>query len=102
VNEQERAAFRAFVREHHPDRGGDPEVFVAGLARFGSTPRADSDPDRPPEDRSDDGRYDAPVEVVAPMPFAVRVGVALIRTWHRRRNTRVDQPHRPNHVRRTT
>ena len=36
MNERERAAFRAFVREHHPDRGGDPEVFVAGLARFGA------------------------------------------------------------------
>jgi hypothetical protein len=26
---------------------------------------------------------------VRPMPFPVRVGVALIRTWHRRRNQRV-------------
>jgi hypothetical protein len=73
VNEQERSAFRAFVREHHPDRGGDPEVFVAGLARFGVAER-----------------YDAPVEVVTPLPFPVRVGVALIRTWHRRHNRRVE------------
>lgn len=29
-----RRAFRAFVRTHHPDRGGDPEAFVAGLAAF--------------------------------------------------------------------
>jgi hypothetical protein len=78
VNEEERAAYRAFVREHHPDRGGDPEAFVAGLARFREAAR--------PED---DARYDAPVEVVAPLPFPVRVGVALIRTWHRRRNQRV-------------
>jgi hypothetical protein len=81
VNEQERAAFRAFVREHHPDRGGDPEVFVAGLARFGQ---------RSAEPPPDDPRFDAPVEVVSPLPFPVRVGVALIRTWHRRRNTRVE------------
>ncbi|TQM13907.1 hypothetical protein [Pseudonocardia kunmingensis] len=81
MNEQERAAFRAFVREHHPDRGGDPEVFVAGLARFGQAP-----PEPPP----DDPRFDAPIEVVTPLPFPVRVGVALIRTWHRRRNTRVE------------
>jgi hypothetical protein len=29
-----RQARRAFVREHHPDRGGDPGAFVEGLARF--------------------------------------------------------------------
>jgi len=78
VNEEERAAYRAFVRENHPDRGGDPEVFVAGLARFREDGVAE-----------DDARYDAPVEVVRPLPFPVRVGVALIRTWHRRRNQRV-------------
>lgn len=27
-----RRALREFVRTHHPDRGGDPAVFVAGLA----------------------------------------------------------------------
>jgi hypothetical protein len=78
VNETERAAYRAFVREHHPDRGGDPEVFVAGLARFreaGYTPAPD------------DPRWDGPVEIVTPLPAPVRVAVALIRTlrWHRRR-----------------
>ena len=78
MNEEERAAYRAFVRENHPDRGGDPEVFVAGLARF-----------REAGVGEDDARYDAPVEVVHPLPFPVRVGVALIRTWHRRRNQRV-------------
>jgi hypothetical protein len=78
VNEEQRAAYRAFVRENHPDRGGDPEVFVAGLARFREAGIVEDDP-----------RYDAPVEVVRPLPFPVRVGVALIRTWHRRRNQRV-------------
>ncbi|MCP2334872.1 hypothetical protein [Actinomadura rupiterrae] len=29
----ERAAFRAWVRAHHPDLGGDPEAFAAGLRR---------------------------------------------------------------------
>jgi hypothetical protein len=74
VNEHERAAYRAFVRENHPDRGGDPDVFAAGLERFR---------------RAQQDRDDAPVEVVRPLPFPVRVGVALIRTWHRRRNHRV-------------
>jgi hypothetical protein len=80
VDAEQRAAFRAFVREHHPDRGGDPEAFVAGLARFGPVPSV-----TPPDER----RYDGPVEVVGPLPFPVRVGVALIRTWRRHRQTRV-------------
>lgn len=29
----ERAAFRAWVRDHHPDRGGDPQAFAAELRR---------------------------------------------------------------------
>ena len=85
MNEQERSEFRAFVREHHPDRGGDPEVFKAGLARFGVTAPLPPNPATDPDDR-----YDAPVEVVPPLPFAVRVGVALIRTWHRQRRRRVE------------
>ncbi|MFF5258418.1 hypothetical protein ACFY4C_05690 [Actinomadura viridis] len=30
---RERAAFRAWVRAHHPDAGGDPEAFAEGLCR---------------------------------------------------------------------
>lgn len=30
------AARREFVRTHHPDRGGDPETFMTGLAGFDS------------------------------------------------------------------
>jgi hypothetical protein len=88
VNEQERAAFRAFVRDNHPDRGGDPDVFVAGLARFRSGPEQipPADPDDP---RWDDPRWDAPVEFVEPLPAPVRVAVALIRTWHRHRRRHV-------------
>ncbi|MQA10075.1 MAG: hypothetical protein GEU98_16270 [Pseudonocardiaceae bacterium] len=54
----DRAAFRAFVRMHHPDVGGDPEVFIAGVNRFnrGENPFAAQ---QPPKDR-----YDAPIEVV--------------------------------------
>ena len=33
---EQRAAFRRFVREHHPDRGGDPAVFAAGVRAFRS------------------------------------------------------------------
>lgn len=79
----ERAAFRAFVREHHPDRGGDPEVFVRGLARFRPAARAGGAD-------LDAEAAEAPVETVTPLPLPVRVAVALIRTvrWHRHRRVR--------------
>ena len=35
--DERRRARRAFVREHHPDRGGDPDAFTEGLARLDST-----------------------------------------------------------------
>lgn len=31
----ERAARREFIRSAHPDRGGDPDAFIAGLESFG-------------------------------------------------------------------
>ncbi|WP_285567496.1 hypothetical protein [Actinoallomurus iriomotensis] len=36
---RDRAAFAAWVRTHHPDVGGDPAEFAAGLVRMraGST-----------------------------------------------------------------
>jgi hypothetical protein len=89
VTPEERAAYRAFVRENHPDRGGDPEVFRAGLARFRAAEQAASSAADGDEAGDETARYDAPVEVVRPLPFPVRVGVALIRTWHRRRSQRV-------------
>ncbi|GAC1328635.1 MAG: hypothetical protein NVSMB13_15850 [Mycobacteriales bacterium] len=33
-SDDDRAAFRAFVQANHPDHGGDPETFRAGLAAF--------------------------------------------------------------------
>ena len=32
--DQRAAARRAFIREHHPDRGGDPQVFITGLQQL--------------------------------------------------------------------
>lgn len=83
---QERSAYRAFVREHHPDRGGDPDTFVAGMAAL-----------REPADRP--RAHDPPVEVVPDVPFPVRVAIALLRTVRRHRRTRVDRPG-PDHPRR--
>ncbi len=54
MNDGSAPTFRAFVREHHPDRGGDPDVFVAGLARFGAGDRRVGSTAGP-----DDRRYDA-------------------------------------------
>ncbi|GAA3753212.1 hypothetical protein HDA32_004495 [Spinactinospora alkalitolerans] len=36
---EERRAFREWALENHPDRGGDPEVFAEGLARWRRCPR---------------------------------------------------------------
>ncbi len=34
-----RRARREFIRTHHPDRGGDPAAFAAGLAAYDRRPR---------------------------------------------------------------
>lgn len=73
-----RAAFRAFVRAHHPDVGGDPDVFAAGLAEFRAA-RA-SRPEQRPRDR-----YDAPVVVV----HRSRGPRAVLRRIHRWRARRI-------------
>jgi hypothetical protein len=31
ADDRERAAFRRWARENHPDVGGDPDVFAAGV-----------------------------------------------------------------------
>lgn len=54
---ERRTAFRAFVRAHHPDVGGDPAEFAAGLARFRAAETA--------RESEVDSRYDAPVSFVA-------------------------------------
>lgn len=40
TGEEFRRSRRAFVQAHHPDRGGDPVAFAAGLARFDELLRA--------------------------------------------------------------
>lgn len=34
------SARRAFIRANHPDVGGDPDAFIAGLAAFDGPPAA--------------------------------------------------------------
>jgi hypothetical protein len=74
---EERAAYRRWVRDHHPDVGGDPEEFAAGLARLrAATSGAGSGC---PERRRRD-RYDAPVAIV---PDHQRLRAAARRLWRR-------------------
>lgn len=40
MDEARRRAYREFIRTHHPDVGGDPAVFAAGLAEFRAAPPA--------------------------------------------------------------
>jgi hypothetical protein len=69
---------RAFVKEHHPDRGGDPDAFVAGLEALRRPPSEPLDP-----------RFDRPVEFATTPPLPVRIVVAAIRTARRRARTRL-------------
>jgi hypothetical protein len=39
---------RDFIRSHHPDRGGDPDAFMAGLRSFAENPANPADPDLGP------------------------------------------------------
>lgn len=84
-----RAEFREFVRTHHPDRGGDPDVFVTGMARFAAERPVPGPPVPAPEDL--DPRYDRPVEFTTPYPLPLRVAVALIRTVRKQRAGRTVQ-----------
>lgn len=76
-----RAEFRAFVRENHPDVGGDPQEFVTGLARFGhgrGQPRS-TPSDSEAEQETD--RYDAPV-FFTPRTTGV---TGRVKRWRQRR-----------------
>ncbi|MEJ2860191.1 hypothetical protein [Actinomycetospora flava] len=77
-----RAARRAFVRAHHPDRGGDPVAFREGLAAHGAA-------GRPPGPGADDPRLDAPIVVVPDGRLARlgRFGRRLARRYDPRRGS---------------
>ena len=46
-DKHQRARRREFIRGHHPDRGGDPATFIAGLDRFDGEPGGSSELPRP-------------------------------------------------------
>ncbi|WP_245975559.1 hypothetical protein [Amycolatopsis palatopharyngis] len=74
-----RARFRAFVREHHPDVGGDPQEFLAGLDRFRRT--RDQTPPEAGTDEPGHDRFDAPVYFAAREPGMV----GRVKRWRQRR-----------------
>lgn len=76
-------AFRAFVRSNHPDVGGDPAVFVAGLESLRRN--NSSDTGRRGEPSDDDPRFDAPIVVVA-KPAGLRGLPARFAQWRPRRS----------------
>jgi hypothetical protein len=49
ADNRRRVARREFIRDHHPDRGGDPDDFIAGLARMDTPESASGPPAVPPE-----------------------------------------------------
>jgi hypothetical protein len=74
---EDRAAFREFVRTHHPDVGGDPAEFAEGLARFRA---GESASNTVASNTVDDSRYEAPISFVVN-----RRGVAAVLAKFRRR-----------------
>ncbi|MGW0518486.1 hypothetical protein [Crossiella sp. NPDC003009] len=79
----DRAAFREYVRRHHPDVGGDPVAFAAAVAAYRR---------RQAEAESEvDDRFDAPVEIVV-TPRGIRGIATRIGRWRakRRRPPRVN------------
>lgn len=81
-----RAALRAFVRAHHPDVGGDPEVFARGLAELRRAERRARFGADGPTARDDRG--DAPIVVVR-RPRGLR---GLVHRWRSRRARRKRGP----------
>jgi len=76
-----RAQRRAFIRDHHPDRGGDPDAFIEGLRHLAGPDRparsvdsqrsAQHQPRRPPVAQPDSPPPASPNDPVAPV-FAYR------------------------------
>ncbi|MEW2506808.1 hypothetical protein AB0878_40785 [Amycolatopsis sp. NPDC047767] len=76
----EKAAYREFVRAHHPDAGGDAEAFREGLARFHQVDRSARQPESRPAES---------VSFVVRRRGLTRVLAALAARRRRKRRTRV-------------
>ncbi|GAA3524024.1 hypothetical protein GCM10022222_02930 [Amycolatopsis ultiminotia] len=78
-SDADRAAYREFVRTHHPDVGGDPAEFAAGLRRFRDRTTTTEQAPVP----------DAPVIFVTRQGALPRLVSALAARRKRKRNPRV-------------
>ncbi|MBB4684256.1 J domain-containing protein [Amycolatopsis jiangsuensis] len=81
-SEADRAAYREFVRTHHPDVGGDPAEFAAGLREFHDRAAATAS-------RSEEPGPDAPVIFVTRQRGLPRIVSAFSARRQRKRNPRV-------------
>ncbi|SFE06471.1 hypothetical protein SAMN04487819_107160 [Actinopolyspora alba] len=77
-----RVRLREFVRANHPDVGGDPEVFAAGVAELQSARDGVRSPSETPNTLPGE-RGDGPVVLVR--RHGLRGLLARIREWRARR-----------------
>ena len=75
-----RQSRRAFIRTHHPDIGGDPADFVAGLAGLDAEPHAESaaEPDATPSTNATAGSR-ADTQAQPDQPWPVSLTTVLLR-----------------------
>ena len=87
---ERRRAFRAFVRAHHPDVGGDPAVFAATVAAYRALERDQPAPGarRPPTDAEARSRSSA---VIAPAVGPAAASTSPLAAVHQSRTRQGDQ-----------
>ncbi|MGH3631973.1 MAG: hypothetical protein ACRDRL_31595 [Sciscionella sp.] len=81
--DHDRAEYRAFIRRHHPDVGGDPEFFRLGLARYRDAGGPESRRGAPDSGSAQD-RFDGPISFVATRR-GLPGGIDWVARWWQRR-----------------
>ncbi|WP_409465446.1 hypothetical protein [Amycolatopsis sp. GA6-003] len=82
-SEADKAAYRRFVRTHHPDVGGDPDEFAAGLREFRRGPHHENAAGAEPAPRGES------LVFVRRSRAVPRLLAALAERRRRKRNPRV-------------
>jgi hypothetical protein len=80
---------REFIRTHHPDRGGDPDAFVAGLQSFDADHETGADHETDTVGQTDGGPL-PPVFIFRRRAWLARVMIAA--------SGRLRQSHKPPRV----
>jgi hypothetical protein len=81
---------RDFIRTHHPDRGGDPDAFVAGLQSFDAGGQSGPDDETGTVGQPDGGPL-PPVYIFRRRTWLARLVIAA--------SERLRQSHKPPRVR---